>query len=47
MKQGDKYNSKLIYLFVSNGYVMNLGSNGMSGKELLYFTLQTNSERLK
>ena len=32
------------YLSVSKGYVMNLGSNGISGSALLYFTRHTKSD---
>ena len=35
------------YLVDSNGYVINLGSNGMSGSVLLYLTLQTSSDLQK
>ena len=31
------------YLLESNGYVINFGSNGMSGRVLQYFTRQTSS----
>ena len=32
------------YLLDSNGYVMNFGSKGISGRLLLYFTRQTRSD---
>jgi len=34
----------LDYLLASNGYVINLASNGISGNALLYFTRHTSSD---